>query len=251
MKDVFLSIVIPCYNEETNIKDGKINQVISYLSKVPFTWELLIVDDGSVDSSRQLIKKIITQKKDIKLIENNHQGKATTVITGMLRAQGAYILFTDLDQATPIKEINKFIPFFNQNIDIVIGSRKDERKGAPFIRAIMGPGFTILRKMILNLSYISDTQCGFKAFKKQAAQEIFKRLKLYKDKTQVQGSQVTAGFDIEVLFLAHKLGFKIKEVPVSWHYVETRRVNPLKDSLSALCDLGRIRWNSLRGLYSD
>lgn len=251
MRNIYLSVVIPCYNEAGNIKNGKINQVINYLTKIGFPWELLIVDDGSTDDSRKMIQNIIKNKKNIKLIKNPHQGKAATVISGMLRAQGDYVLFTDLDQATPISELGNFIPLFDNNIDIIIGSRKDERKGAPFIRAIMGPGFTLLRKIILGIPEISDTQCGFKAFRKEAVAEIFKRLKLYKQQVKVKGSQVTAGFDVEMLYLAYKLGYQIKEIPVKWNYVETRRVNPVKDSLSAFIDLVRIRWNSFRGLYSN
>lgn len=250
MNKIYLSVVIPCYNEEKNIKDGKINKVISFLKKKAYAWELLIVDDGSTDGSISLLKKIVNNK-NLLLIKNNHQGKAGTVITGMLRATGKYILFTDLDQATPIAEIDKFLPYFKKNYDIVIGSRNQKREGAPFIRAVMGPGFTFIRKLILGLSDISDTQCGFKAFKENVAQAIFKRLKLYKSQSKVIGSQVTAGFDVEVLFLGKKLGFKIKEVPVVWNYVETRRVNPLRDSLNAFLDLLRIRLNSMRGLYND
>lgn len=250
METIYLSVVIPCYNESQNIKLGKIQQVLNFLTKKSFSWEVLVVDDGSLDNSKQLIKKIAKSSKGLRLVENTHQGKALTVITGMLLGRGRYILFTDLDQATPIAEIDKFLPLLETKADIVIGSRKSERKGAPFIRAIMGPGFTFVRKLILGLPYISDTQCGFKAFKKQVAGEIFKRLKLYKEKTKVSGSQVTAGFDVELLFLAQKLGYKIKEVPVKWNYVETRRVNPFRDSLLAFFDLLRIRWNSLRGFYS-
>lgn len=250
MKNIFLSVVIPCYNEEQNITNGKIEEVISYLNKKDYLWELLIVDDGSVDNSKKLLKKIIKDREHIKLLENNHQGKAGTVITGMLAAKGKYVLFTDLDQATPIGEIEKFLPFFKQGYDIVIGSRRSRRKGAPFIRAIMGPSFTLIRRILLGMSGISDTQCGFKAFKSEVAQNIFKRLKLYKEKNKVEGSQVTAGFDVEVLYLAQKLKFKIKEVAVRWNYVETRRVSPIRDSFSALLDLLRIRWNSLRGLYN-
>lgn len=250
METVYLSVVIPCYNESQNIKLGKINKVISFLNKKSFSWEVVIVDDGSTDNSSQLIKKIIKNNRKVALIENRHQGKAATVITGMLKGKGKFILFTDLDGATPIEEVDKFLPLLEKNVDIVIGSRKGRRKGAPFIRAIMGPGFTLVRKLILGLTHISDTQCGFKAFKKEVAEEIFKRLKLYKEQTKVYGSQVTAGFDVEVLYLAQKLKFTIKEVAVKWNYVETRRVNPLKDSFSAFVDLLRIRWNSMWGLYT-
>lgn len=244
-----LSVVIPCYNEQENIKKGKIEEVISYLGKQKYIWEVLVVDDGSIDQSRQLLKDLINKYKNLSLIKNTHQGKALTVISGMLKAKGEYILFTDLDQATPISELDKFLVFLKEGWDIVIGSRKDRRQGAPFIRAVMGPGFTLLRKIILGLDNISDTQCGFKAFRREVAHKLFKKINLYKKKTRLEGSQVTAGFDVEILFLAQKLGFTIKEVPVVWHYVETRRVNPIKDSLSAFFDLVRIKLNDIKGLY--
>ncbi len=249
MKKIFLSIVIPCYNEEKNIKKGKVNQVIAYLQTKTYSWEVLIVDDGSTDQSLLLLKQIARSSNQIKILANQHQGKAQTVISGMLKAKGQYVLFTDLDQATPIQEVEKLLPFFDKGYDIVIGSRQSKRKGAPFIRAIMGPGFSLLRKIILGMSGITDTQCGFKAFKREVVQIIFQKLKLYKEKNSVQGSQVTAGFDVELLYLAQRLGFKIKEVLVKWRYVETRRVNPFKDSYLALLDLLKIRWNSLKGLY--
>lgn len=244
-----LSVVIPCYNEEENIKKGKIEDVISYLNKQKYSWEILVVDDGSIDKSRELIDKIVKKDARLSLVKNPHQGKAATVISGMLRGNGDYILFSDLDQATPIDEVEQFLTFLNEGWDIVIGSRKDRRQGAPFIRAVMGPGFTLLRRIILGLENISDTQCGFKAFKKEVAQKIFKKINLYKKKTRLEGSQVTAGFDVEVLFLAQKMGYSIKEVPVQWHYVETRRVSPVKDSMQALSDLIKIRLNDVKGIY--
>lgn len=249
MNKIFLSVVIPCYNEEKNIRLGALEKVVDYLKKQKYTREVLVVDDGSTDESVRLVEDFISQHPGFSLIKNPHQGKAATVITGMLKASGQYVLFTDLDQATPISEIEKILPWFEKNYEIVIGSRSVVRQGAPFSRLLMARGFMILRISLLGLAKISDTQCGFKAFKQEAAQKIFQRLKLYGQKKIVSGSMVTAGFDIEVLFLAKKMGFKIKEVPVKWHYVETRRVNPLKDSWYGFWDIVKIRLNSLRGLY--
>ena len=113
----------------------------------------------------------------------------------------------------------------------------------------MARGFMILRSFLLGLGGIVDTQCGFKAFRREVTQKIFKRLQLYGDMRTVSGSMVSAGFDIEVLYLAKKLGYTIKEVPVEWHYVETRRVNPLKDSWQGFLDILRIRLNAWKGLY--
>lgn len=112
----------------------------------------------------------------------------------------------------------------------------------------MARGFMMLRNILLSLG-INDTQCGFKVFKREAAQAIFRKLRLYKSKRKLTGSSVTAGFDVELLFVAKKMGYRIKEIPVKWRYVETRRVNPLWDSLEGLKDLVRIKLNDLRGMY--
>lgn len=249
MKKPFLSIVIPAYNEETNIRLGALDKVYHYLAGQGYTWEVLLVNDGSTDRTKDLLSEFIKENKGFSFIDNPHQGKAATVITGMLKAQGDIVLFSDLDQATPLKEIEKMLPYFTEGFDIVIGSRREKREGAPFTRRIMARGFMMLRTIVLGLKGIRDTQCGFKAFKREVAHDIFGKLKLYGEKKPVSGSMVTAGFDIEVLFLAKQLGYMIKEVPVEWHYVETRRVNPIKDSWQAFMDIVKIRMNAWRGNY--
>jgi hypothetical protein len=177
-------------------------------------------------------------------------GKAGAVTTGMLKAGGKYVLFTDMDQATPIEEINKLLPFFNEGFDIVIGSRNSKRKGAPWTRILMARGMMFLRTMIVGINGISDTQCGFKVFRRDAAQDLFSALtKIHHGFKKVMGSSVSAGFDVELLYLAQKKGYKIKEVPVRWLYVETRRVSPINDSFDALSDLIRIRNNERNGSY--
>ena len=123
-----LSIVIPSYNEAVNLKKGVLSGVKSYLEKLKVDCEVIIVDDGSSDDSADLIKKYISQNEDFKLIQNLHGGKANAVMTGMLEAKGEIVLFTDMDQATPINQIEKFIPIFKEGADIVIGSRHG-RKG--------------------------------------------------------------------------------------------------------------------------
>lgn len=245
-----LSVVIPCYNEEQNIRLGALDKVALYMKKQKVKWEVLVVDDGSTDATKQLIKKFTEENPHFELIANKHQGKAGTVVTGMLMAKGEEILFTDLDQATPIDQIEKLLPWLSQGFDIVIGSRKNRREGAPLLRKLMGPGFMLVRNLVLGLKGIEDTQCGFKLFKREVARDIFTRLRLYGSQKHVSGPRVTAGFDVEVLFVASKLGYKIKEVPVEWHYVDTRRVSPLQDSWDALVDMIRIRLNSLNGMYS-
>jgi len=249
MKHLKLSVVIPAYNEETNIQLGALEKISRYFGKQTFSWEAIIVDDGSSDATGKLLDSFVKNNSGFSVMHNPHQGKAATVISGMMAAHGHIVLFTDLDQATPITELAKILPWFEKGYDVVIGSRNGQRQGAPLTRRAMARGFMILRGIILGLRGIVDTQCGFKAFKNDVAKDIFHRLKLYGERHTVSGSMVTAGFDIEVLFLARKLMYKIKEVPVEWHYVETRRVNPIIDSVQGLTDILKIRMNAWRGLY--
>jgi glycosyltransferase involved in cell wall biosynthesis len=249
MGKIDLSVVIPAYNEETNIRLGVLEKVSRYLEKQTFSWETIIVDDGSTDATGKLLDSFVKNNSGFSVMHNPHQGKANTVISGMMVARGRIVLFTDLDQATPITEITKILPWFEKGYDVVIGSRSGQRHGAPFTRRVMARGFMMLRGIILGLRGIRDTQCGFKAFKNTVAKDIFHRLKLYGESHTVSGSMVTAGFDLEMLFLAKQMGYKIKEVPVEWHYVETRRVNPIIDSIQGFTDILKIRMNAWRGMY--
>lgn len=247
MKPAYLSVVIPAYNEEQNVQSGVLDQVNDYLIKQDYSWEVLVVDDGSKDKTAELAKEYAKKHKGFVVHEEPHRGKAGTVIAGMLHAKGEIVLFTDMDQATPISEIEKFLPRFKEGKDIVIGSRSG-REGAPLIRKLMAFGFSVLRTIILRLPY-KDTQCGFKAFTNEAAQQIFKRMKIFSDKKRVEGAAVNAGFDLEVLYIARKLGLKVAEVPVEWHHQGTVRVNPVKDSIAGLRDMLQVRVNALQGKY--
>jgi glycosyltransferase involved in cell wall biosynthesis len=245
----FLSVVIPAYNEETNIRLGCLDKVSRYLEHQSYVWEVVLVDDGSTDSSPKLLDAFAQVNPGFHVMHNPHRGKAGTVIAGMLKARGSVVLFSDLDQATPIVELEKVLPWFDRGFDVVIGSRNRRREGAPFSRVVMARGFMMLRSMLLGIKGITDTQCGFKGFKRQVAKEIFSRLELYTKNEGASGPMVTAGFDIEMLYLAKQLGYKIKEVPVEWHYVETRRVSPIKDSWQGFLDMIRIRINAWQGKY--
>lgn len=247
---MYLSVVIPCYNEEPNIRLGALDKVANYLEKQSYSWEVLVIDDGSTDQSAGLIQEFSSANRGFHLVKRKHQGKASTVVSGMLMATGTYVLFTDLDQATPLHQIEKLLPWMQKDFDIVIGSRNSRRLGAPFLRRIMGPGFMFIRNLILGLGGIMDTQCGFKLFRGKIVKVVFEKLTLYKQQRNVSGSRVTAGFDVELLFIANKLGYKIKEVPVEWHYVDTRRVSPLIDSMDALIDIVKIRVNDIFRLYN-
>ena len=247
MRNIQLSVVIPSYNEERNLKKRVLKQVEDYLNKQKFTYEVVIVDDGSSDSSVKIIKNYIEDSKNFRFIQNPHGGKAMAVMTGMIESKGERVLFTDMDQATPITEWEKFAPKFDGGFDIVIGSRQG-RKGAPVIRKLAAWGFSILRGIILGLPF-KDTQCGFKAFSKAAVDKIIPKIKDEWGVVHFKGGAVNAGFDVELLYLAKKYGFKIKEVGVEWNYVDTERVQVIKDAAAAIYDMFRIRINDLKGKY--
>lgn len=250
MKDVYLTVVIPCFDEIANLKKGVLDRVNYYLKQQQYSYEVIIVDDGSKDGSIEFIRKYIKNEKNFSLIQSQHSGKAGAVTKGMLTGSGKYLLFTDMDQATPIGEIEKLLPYFDKKYEVVIGSRSTKREGAPLIRLLVSRANIILRKVVVGINDISDTQCGFKAFTRQAAQELFMKIDtLHNGFRTISGSSVTSGFDVELLYLAEKAGFKIKEVPVKWQYVETRRVNPIKDSVDGVLELVKIRLNQLRGRY--
>lgn len=243
-----ISIVIPAYNEEKNLKNGALLEVEDYLEKSKLNYEVIVVDDGSSDDTVFLVNKFISQNKNFKIIKTPHGGKANAVMTGMLAANGGVMLFTDMDQATPIDQIEKFLPKFEAGFDIVIGSRQG-REGAPITRKLAAWGFSFLRGLILGLPF-KDTQCGFKAFSKKAIEIIIPKIKNEWGVVHFKGGAVNAGFDVELLYLARKYGFKIAEVPVEWNYVDTERVQVIKDALAAVYDIVRIRINNLRGCYN-
>ncbi len=252
MKKIYLSVIIPCYDEMANLQKGVLDKIEHFLEKKKFAYEVIVVDDGSKDGSVAFLKKFIKDNPHFILIQNPHYGKAGAVTTGMLKATGSYRLFTDMDQATPIEEVNKLLPFLeSKEYDIAIGSRNDVRKGAPAIRLLISKSAILLRKMIIGIREISDTQCGFKLFTSEAAETVFTKFRDLKEGfTQVKGTAITFGLDIEILYLAKQKGFKVKEVGIEWLHVETRRVNPVSDSIQGIKDLLRIKRNILAGKYS-
>ncbi len=247
----FLSVVIPAYNESENIRDGALDKVVAYLLGRGLSHELLVVDDGSEDETAALADAYAATHPGVRVLRNPHHGKAHTVVTGLLAAAGEIILFTDMDQATPIGEVERLLPWFDRGYDLVIGSRGNVRRNAPLSRRLMSRGQVVLRDVILDLGPIADTQCGFKAFRREPIRRVVEHLRVYDPRHEeaIEGAAVTAGFDVELLFVATKLGYQVKEVPVEWDYQLTRRVSLLRDSLRGIRDLLRIRVADWRGAY--
>jgi len=247
---MFLSVVMPCYNEEENLKRGVLNEVEEYLSKQPYQSEVIISDDGSTDGSLSFVKDFIKEHHTFKLLENKHAGKSYAIRLGVKKAQGEVILFTDMDQSAPIKEIAKLLPFFKEGNDVVIGSRGIERKDFPWYRKVMSWGFRMIRGWFL-LRGIQDTQCGFKAFKNQIAKDLFNQLLIFKESKEVKGWKVGA-FDVELLFIAQKRNYKIAEVVVAWDDKDEaigKQKNFLKESKEMLKEIVRVKINDIKGKY--
>lgn len=247
-----VSLIVPCYNEETNIQKGVIDKIGNFTRRDRRFNEVLIVDDGSTDDSRNIIKeKYLKIFPKLRLIENDHGGKARAVIEGIQQAQSPYVLFMDIDLATPVEESEKLIEQIKNGYDIIIGSRKAARKGAPLPRKIMAFGMVVVRDLIIGLNGIKDTQCGFKLFKTKAACDAIKRLQVFKNKETIKGSSVSAAFDLEFLYVCSKLGYDIKEIPVTWRHVETKNVNFVKDTFETLWDILRIKYYDAKGVYTE
>jgi glycosyltransferase involved in cell wall biosynthesis len=247
----FLSVVIPSYNEKSNIDRGVLEQVLAYLEVQDYSWELVLSDDGSTDGTVAALHAFASKSNRIRVIENIHAGKAPTVKSGMLAAEGQWRLFADFDQSSPLREVEKLVPWTKKGYSIVIGSREIEgalRDKEPFHRHMMGKIFNMVVQ-VLAVPGVHDTQCGFKLLSAQATEKLFNKLVIYGGQEQRKDA-FTGAFDVELLYLALKAGFKIKEVPIFWAYNETVRVNPLKDSFRMLRDIVRIRLASLSGKYA-
>ena len=250
MQEITLSVVIPSYNEPASMKKKALDDVHSYLKDKDYSYEVILVDDGSTNDSLAEVKEHIKSMKGFRVMEAAHGGKALTVMKGMIEAAGVIALFTDLDQATPINQVEKILPKFEEGYDIVIGSRSG-RKGAPLMRRFVAWGFVVSRNIILGLPY-KDTQCGFKAFNKKSREEIFGQMQKEWKKNPPKGAAVNASFDVEALYIAKKRGFTVAEVPVRWDYVDvgSRQVRVVNEAIESLKAMLKIRWDAtIRGKY--
>lgn len=233
MISTHLSLVIPMYNEETRI-GSTLEKALVYLRSQKYTWEIIVVDDGSSDRSVSVAEKILEGAAGRVLKNPENRGKGYSVKRGMLEAEGEYIIFSDADLSTPIEESEGFLAELKSRYDIVIGSRalKDSRIEVrqSQARELMGKTFNKLARL-LAFRDIHDSQCGFKGFRRIAAHDLFSRQK-------IDGFS----FDVEVLYLAQKSGYSILEKPVRWQHVEQSRVRLVSDPLKMFLDLVKIRW---------
>ncbi len=232
MPQPFLSVVIPAFNEEPRIADT-LSQVIEYLTDRDYAWEIVVADDGSQDQTAQLVERVATEHSNVRILRLPHRGKGWAVKNGMLAAQGEYRLLCDADLSVPISQVERLLPPLGPGSDIVLGSREAPgaaRFGEPARRHLMGRVFNLLVGG-LAVPGLADTQCGFKCFRGEAAQDLFQR-------------QTMDGFafDVELLYLARKRGLTFKEVGVDWYYRSQSKVRPVQDSLAMTLDLLKIRW---------
>jgi dolichyl-phosphate beta-glucosyltransferase len=245
-----LSLIIPAYNESTRIR-RTLHSAWEYLSAEPYATELLVVDDGSPDQTGTIAAAFADEHDGVRVLRITHGGKAAALRAGMSAAGGDLIAFSDADLATPLRYLNDFRHAVLAGHDVVIGSR--EGKGAvridePLYRHLMGRVFNLIVRLLL-LPEIQDTQCGFKMFRRDAALEILRRARLYRgDDAAVKGPRVTA-FDVELLVVARRLGYRIRTIPVAWTYGSQSKVNPVRDTLNNFADVVRVKWNDLRGRY--
>lgn len=250
-----ISIVIPCYNEENNLKRGVLSEVYDFLKTQQIDWEVIVCNDESTDNSLKLIQEFVSKHQGFRCLDLPHGGKPSAVWGGIKEAKYPIVLFTDMDQSTPLKELTKLMPYFDQGYDVVIGSRGIDRQGASLVRKIMARGFLLGRRLFL-LRSIIDTQCGFKAFKTDLAKKLFPELQFFKDKSEKKGWRVSA-FDVELLFMTQKWGYKIKEVLVNWKDEDSSTTKGddatrfKKESKQMLQEIIRVKRNDLRGLYDQ
>ncbi|HVZ80633.1 MAG TPA: dolichyl-phosphate beta-glucosyltransferase [bacterium] len=243
MRRFDLSVIIPVFNEQARV--GKtLEDSLAYLRRSKLRAEILVVDDGSKDKTVQTVEKAGKKVKGAValrvLAQGINRGKGAAVRMGALEAQGDVVLFMDADNATPLSEYEKFRPWFKRGIPVVIGSRAVDRSQVkvpqPLYRQVLGRAANLVIQVLVVWG-IWDTQCGFKAFTREAAKVIFPRQTIER-----------FGFDFELLFLAHKLGFPIQEVPVQWFNSPYSKVR-LGDYFGTLVELLSIRWKDLKGVY--
>jgi dolichyl-phosphate beta-glucosyltransferase len=235
----FLSLIIPAYNEEARLPDT-LKQVFEFIREQPFSSEVVVIENGSQDHTFEIAQEFASTHPQFRVLRNAQSGKGRAVRQGMMAAQGEYRFMCDVDFSMPIEEISRFLPPTLQSYDIAIASREAPgavRYNEPYYRHLIGRIYNGLIRT-LALPDLQDTQCGFKCFTKGAAEDLFPR-------------QTLTGwsFDVEILFIAQLLGYRVVELPINWYYHPHSKINVVRDSIKMGIDLLTIRLNDLRGLY--
>lgn len=235
------SFIIPAYNESERLAVS-LPKVLDYVSKRQLPCEIIVVDDGSSDETANVVRQFMAMNPDVRLVQNpGNRGKGYSVRNGMLHAQGDVMLFTDADLSSPIYEADKLFKAIEQGADVAIGSRwlqaelQTERQ--PWHRQLYGRLFNLALRVVLGLQY-RDTQCGFKAFTREAAHTVFTRQRVER-----------WGFDPELLFLANKFKLRTAEVPVEWAHDHRSKISPVRDGLKMGVEMLAVRGNDMKGLY--
>jgi glycosyltransferase involved in cell wall biosynthesis len=241
LSDITYSIVIPAYNEGQRL-GATLERVLGYVREQGWNAEVIVVNDGSRDNTAELVREFAARDSVLRLIENpGNRGKGYAVRNGMLNARGEIIVFSDADLSSPIEEMPKLLAGLAAGADIAIGSRwlraELQTHRQSLHRQFFGRIFNVLNRLILGLQF-RDTQCGFKAFTRRAAQMILPLQRIER-----------WGFDPEILFLARKFGLRVEEVPVRWGHVGGTRINPVVDGARMFQEMVRIRWNDVEGKY--
>jgi dolichyl-phosphate beta-glucosyltransferase len=236
------SIIVPAYNESTRLGIS-LQRILAFVQQHLWKVEIVVVNDGSHDNTAEITRKLMPDNPRLRLVENQgNRGKGYSVRNGMLQAKGEILLFSDADLSSPIEEAVKLFAAIREGADIAIGSRWIDSglqtRKQPLYRQLLGRIFNLLLRVFLGLKF-KDTQCGFKAFNRKAAETIFPLQRIER-----------WGFDPELLYLARRFGYRVAEVPVAWAHTPGTRLNPIRDGFRMFGDVLRIRWNGMRGRYS-
>jgi len=252
---IYLSVIIPSYNETANLKRGVLSEVNTYLARQKYSWEVIISDDGSPEEeSRQLARDFCDKTSNFIYLQNEHGGKAFAVYTGVQKSSGELVLFTDMDQSTPISELEKILPQFDRGFDIVIGSRGEESQDSPLLRLVAHKVFLTFRRIFLLGNFV-DTQAGFKAFRGPVIKEIFPILQAVQSPPDKKSGWNPTAFDVELLVAAQARGYKVTDVPIKWQDrdISTGKSRGLvkfaRESLEMLHEVFRVKANDLSGHY--